>query len=460
MELRNYIAVVLSNLWLIIPTTLAAIAITAVFSYQQTPIYEATATYVTRVEVPGGGDDVIWATETLMGRQRIFVTYCDIMSSGTIIDESFSLLSTQPTPQERGLFDVNCTVMPESNVLQITTQGPSAGMVQQLATAISIVGTARVNDLFQYFPVEQLDSVRLNDDLVSPNIPLNLALGLATGLVMSLAIAFLQQYLRSPQEEIEKMSISNTRFNVYNRRYFNRRLAEEINRSRIRNRPISLGLMQIGSNEDFFLLPQQTQDMLIRRAVLLIQEDLREADIVAHYVDYTFTILLPETPLNEARRILLDIHELFRTQIMTYSDYRANLIVTSGLIATSGGDLDAEAMLTETEAALRKAVKSGDYHLATKDTTPRPFMTDSGDDGVTVFISNDTRFAERRSARRNSTDTSENRAVSSSATAIAPARQTGRRKVIKPEDTPLRNNTSKKSSGSSVWHEDPTNDRD
>src|SRR5689334_6316035 len=119
MELREYIRIILKSWWLILPITLLSLSVALFFSYQQTPIYEATSTYVTGLAMGSGVSavDSVYAADTLFGRDRVFITYCEIMKSGAVWDRAFQLLNLDPKNPgfDTVLYTRSCSNVPSSN---------------------------------------------------------------------------------------------------------------------------------------------------------------------------------------------------------------------------------------------------------------------------------------------------------------------------------------------------------
>ena len=60
MEIRYLVKSLLKKWWLIIPTFVAVVAATALFTYTQAPVYESSSTYVVKVE-SGATEDFLSA---------------------------------------------------------------------------------------------------------------------------------------------------------------------------------------------------------------------------------------------------------------------------------------------------------------------------------------------------------------------------------------------------------------
>lgn len=376
MELREYIRILTKSWWLIIPLTLVALTATLVFSYASQPIYQANSTYVAGLDPSlQSSDSIVYGLDTLAGRERIFATYCGVMTSNLARETAYGLLGLTDL-EALALEDylVQCNVLPESNILLLITEGPVPSMVQRLNEAIGLAGMQRTNELYQPFPLEALDSPSLEEAPVYPKYAQNAILGGVLGLALGITLAFLIEYLRSPLDRLEELSIRNPVLGVYNERYFQRRFEEEIKRARVRNRPISLAFTELIPDEDYGLLDDNTQDMVLRQAALQLQDSLREGDMVAYFGQFVFGLLFAETPGDEARSMLVNLHYEIRLRTFKYEEFAAHFEAKSGLVESSGGILGTQAMIDKAAEALREAELVGDNAIQFIRTSPAPFI--------------------------------------------------------------------------------------
>jgi capsular polysaccharide biosynthesis protein len=339
-ELREYIRIVVRGIWLIIPLTLLTVTITALFSYSQTPIYESNGTFVTRLDSTLSSiGDTIYGLDTLLGRQRIFVTYCDVMSSDSTINNALQLLGISPSDIAIGKdYTVVCSPVPESNVLVLTVRGTSPLVVERLNEAIGQVGIERVNSLYNFFPVEVLDTVELVEGPVAPNHTTNLVLGGALGLILSVSLAFLLDYLRSPQNDFEALSIRDADFAVYKDRYFQRRLQEEFERAKTSYRTLSIAFVKLIVSEDFEILPEKIQKELMRRIALDMQNYQPQSNIVAYRGQTTFEVLIPERSGAQARSEVQDMVDSFHSKIYRHESYNTRFDIQAIVVESDGAD--------------------------------------------------------------------------------------------------------------------------
>lgn len=387
MELREYFKILLNKWWLIIPLAMMGFTYSLVFSYSQTPTYEATSTYITELGSTLTSQDPelgLFGSDTLLGSERIYVTYCEILTSRTVRDRAFEMLQIDPTVTDMSDYGATCTNLPNTQALLLTVTGPSPIVVERLNEAIGRAGIAHPTS--SYFPLAALDSASLNPDPISPKYIQNGVLGGALGLVIGVTLALMIEYLQSPLQRLEALSIRHPLFGIYNERYFRQRFEQELNRAQARNRPISLSLLNLIPNEDFALLPEDIQNTLYRSAALLIEDSMRQGDIAAYMGSRTFGILLAETPANEAQGILETLHAKIRSHTFDSGSYLTSFVANSGLVASSGGILGYQEMLNKAAEALKTANGTGEniIHLI-RATTPFVLGEDMDEDDEGTF---------------------------------------------------------------------------
>jgi diguanylate cyclase (GGDEF)-like protein len=377
MELREYLRVLLKNWWMIVLLTLVGLSGALMFSYSRTPVYEATSSYVVSLASLDSASTTIYGLDTLTSnQQRIFATYCRLMDSNLVRDDAYKLMNVA---DPAGMTDYTsaCTVVPETNVLRLVVHGPVPEMVRRLNEAIGVLGMSKAKELYGFFPLQQLDAVSVAPEPISPNHAQNASLGAILGFVLGITLALGSDYLRSPLEHLEAASIRNPKLGIYNERYFQQRLVEEINRARLRNRPLSLALMRLIPDEDFVLLPEKVQESVMRSAALWLQDHLHEGNIIAYMGGQVFGIIVPETPSDEALEFMQHLQGALRQQTFNHDAYVTSFSGRIGLVESSGGALNARQMKEKALDALDQT--SPEHSIELLRTSPRPFSLSDGD---------------------------------------------------------------------------------
>ncbi len=384
MVLREYFKILIQSLWLIIPMTMASLTATLYFSFNQQPVYEATASYVIVFGNTTGMDttDRYYTLESFVGRRQLAVNFCSIIASGDNFGASLEIIGITPEMIASEQIDLrkwswNCAVLPESSVLLVSIQGTTRDGVLDLIKVMGERGKSAVESYYDgLMTFEVIEAPYSDPEPVSPNHIQNAVLGVAVGIVVSLTASLLLYYFRSPAEKMENSAIRDPLTNAYNDRYFQKRLVEEVERSKTRNRPISVALLELQVNEDFALMPQGVRDDFLHQAALYIQDRAQQGDIVAYRGDMMFEILLPETPGYEARSRLMIIHGALRSHLFRLESYTTSFTSKVGIVESSGDALYRVDLLSKAGEALQKARESSSRHIHLVSTQSSAFVMD------------------------------------------------------------------------------------
>ena len=162
--------------------------------------------------------------------------------------------------------------------------------------------------------------------------------------------------------QFQLMSITDPLTGLHNRRYMEARLSEELNRSKRYDFPMSFMMIDI---DDFKLYNDrnghQAGDRALEITAQCLRSTLRKADVASRYGGEEFTILLPQTTLEEAGAIA----DRLRRQIMTTKFPHGNsqpqgaVTISIGLSSLSSSVDSAEAMMRAADRALYHAKSHG-----------------------------------------------------------------------------------------------------
>lgn len=178
----------------------------------------------------------------------------------------------------------------------------------------------------------------------------------------------LTQELQEKNKILDNLANIDGLTEVYNHRYFQINLDQEINRSIRHQSNISLLLVDIDHFKDFNdTYGHQAGDFVLKNFCSILQENLRKYDTLARYGGEEFAIILPETSEDEA----LLVGEKLRAAIegATFTDKNNEYKVTAsfGLASAHPATVDnfkKSDFINQTDLALYSAKKGGRNRVA------------------------------------------------------------------------------------------------
>jgi diguanylate cyclase (GGDEF)-like protein len=163
-------------------------------------------------------------------------------------------------------------------------------------------------------------------------------------------------------EELKTLSVTDGLTGLFNRRYFDERLSEELHRGARYNSFFSLAILDI----DDFKLFNDTEGHLAGDEVLkairhIARESLRSIDVIARYGGEEFAVIMPETEREEAfmvaERTRKNIREVMSGRWENFPP--GNITVSIGISSFPSDGKDAATLIRRADKALYKAKVSG-----------------------------------------------------------------------------------------------------
>lgn len=162
--------------------------------------------------------------------------------------------------------------------------------------------------------------------------------------------------------KIQEQAIRDGLMGVFNHRYLKSKMEEELNRAKRYKKPLSL----IISDVDYFKKFNDTHghllgDRVLKEVAQILQESVRETDIVARYGGEELAILLPETPLTAA----CEVAERIRRNVAQHAfvgkdNQNVFLSLSMGVTCTDEDpDLQVTELIIRADTALYKAKNQG-----------------------------------------------------------------------------------------------------
>lgn len=136
------------------------------------------------------------------------------------------------------------------------------------------------------------------------------------GVIMSIAI-WAQLSQLHMQLKLFSQATTDALTGLLNRRSFMSQVDTELSRSERYNRPLTMALLDL----DFFkqvndVHGHQAGDKVLAHFSQLLQEELRSTDIIGRFGGEEFIVALPETPLQEAERVMERVLQSCRDAIV------------------------------------------------------------------------------------------------------------------------------------------------
>lgn len=199
MELRVYLRLLINKRWVVLSPFLVTLALTAVFTFAQAPVYRSAATFVVRPNISSENPrDQVSGLEVLSRLTEIPSTYVEVANSRLIKQRAAEKLGV--SSEQATSLSVQSRLLAGTNVLSIAVFGKNPTVVRNFADAVGDETAAYVQQLYEAYELAPLDRATLPAAPVKPNKWLNLALGACLGLALGAGLAFLAEYLQAPLE--------------------------------------------------------------------------------------------------------------------------------------------------------------------------------------------------------------------------------------------------------------------
>ena len=161
---------------------------------------------------------------------------------------------------------------------------------------------------------------------------------------------------------LKELSITDSLTGLFNKRYFEERFFEELQRSERHNLSFSLGMMDI----DDFKLFNDTEghlsgDEVLKNIANIAKESTRLIDIIARFGGEEFAIIMPQTEKDEAFFVAERIRKSVREQLSHTWRYfpKEHITVTVGIATFPSDGRDMKSLIRNADKALYKGKKEG-----------------------------------------------------------------------------------------------------
>ena len=146
---------------------------------------------------------------------------------------------------------------------------------------------------------------------------------------------------------------------IANRRLLTERLREEVERARRYNRPMSIAMLDI----DRFKVINDAHghgvgDNVLVEVVRVMEAEVREQDLCGRWGGEEFLILMPESPLETAVRVMQRLGASIASLVIRVNDEQLAVTASVG-VAQLQGDETYSSTINRADAALMRAKRAG-----------------------------------------------------------------------------------------------------
>lgn len=184
-------------------------------------------------------------------------------------------------------------------------------------------------------------------------------MNLVRAIIDSSAVAIERSILYDQTEELRKLSITDPLTGIYNRRYLNRRLSEEITRYNRYKHPFSFMMLDLDKFKEYNdTFGHIAGDNLLKTLAGRMEKSLRSIDIAARFGGDEFVAIFPQTPKVDAIQITNRLKEKIDS-VIGEQNVEMPLSVSMGLATYPDDASSIMELIEKTDQALYLAKKGG-----------------------------------------------------------------------------------------------------
>jgi len=160
-------------------------------------------------------------------------------------------------------------------------------------------------------------------------------------------------------EKTMELSIRDGLTGLFNHRFFQSKLKEEIERSNRYKSPLALIFADIDNFKSFNdQYGHQAGDFILQEISLIMQENSRDIDTAARYGGEEIVLLLPQTPLQSAKPLANRIMQKIRDFTLVYEGAELGITISMGIAEYEEG-IGLEEFIERADLALKEAKNTG-----------------------------------------------------------------------------------------------------
>jgi len=180
-----------------------------------------------------------------------------------------------------------------------------------------------------------------------------------TGGGFMVSVKKLKRRIDDSRMEIERLSVLDDLTDLYNRRYFFKKLDEEFERTRRYGQSLSLLLIDIDDFKSFNeRCGHQTGDLIMREVAGIIKNSCRESDIPSRYGDGEFAVILPAATREGAAAMAEKLRSRVEGNIIDSRNLRVTISIGVSVLTPEDAYSPA-ALIYDADSALYRAREEG-----------------------------------------------------------------------------------------------------
>ena len=165
--------------------------------------------------------------------------------------------------------------------------------------------------------------------------------------------------------ELEKEILVDPLTGVYNRRAYDKRIKEELQRFIRYGRPFSIIILDVDHFKSVNdLYGHAVGDLCLKEIIIRVQPLLRESDFLARFGGEEFVVLLPETERKGAGEAAEKIRQCIEKTEFLHRGDKVAITISLGVTQVTADDQTPESLFTRVDQALYRAKNDGRNRVA------------------------------------------------------------------------------------------------
>ena len=177
-------------------------------------------------------------------------------------------------------------------------------------------------------------------------------------LAAPITLAVSRECARNEAEALAQAAALDPLTGLFNRRYFQHRLAEELERARRHGMPVALAMLDLDGFKDINdMFGHLVGDSVLREAAHMLRSAVRVFDVCTRFGGDEFAVVMPGSSCQSATRIAERIRE--RMAATSFGGTRGLQMTASIGVAVASSDFTAHELIAQADRALYLAKRAG-----------------------------------------------------------------------------------------------------